>query len=161
MAKGCNASKKQLKFYRFKFRLFMFVAPLPTPIPKPALTLKLSQNFPFLLESTGGECSKYGGCRLFLCKEFESININGDDIDVMAMEEQVIVNDWYRKSCDKCLKRISKRHHGIRQPLCHGGWRGCYCSFECMEVDINDDPQVAVMIGRMKEQLDVIGIRDY
>jgi len=105
-------------------------------------------------------CYKYGGCRMFLCTEFESIDQDGEDIDIMSIEEHLGISDWFRKSCDKCLKRIANRHYAIRQPLCQGGWRGCYCSFSCMEQDINDDRQVSIMTGRIKEQLDVIGIRD-
>lgn len=111
-----------------------------------------------LLDNT--ECSKYGGCRMFLCKEFEIMRTDGEEIDILAVEEQCNIADWFRGSCDKCLKTIPKRCYCVRQPLKHGGWRGCYCSFECMEQDANNDPQVLLMIGRIKEQLNIIGIRD-
>lgn len=112
---------------------------------------------PSLIDPTDN-CSKYGGCRMFLCNEFEQMYNDGDEIDIMTADDQINI-DWFRRSCDKCLRKISKRHYAIRQPLRHGGWRGCYCSFECMEDDI-DNSQTAVMVGRVKEQLSVIGIRD-
>jgi hypothetical protein len=104
-------------------------------------------------------CSKYGGCRMFLCTEFEQMTIDGNEIDVMACDDQCYTQDWFRGSCDICLKKISKRFHSLRLPLKHGGWSGCYCSFECMEPLVSDSC-TALMVGRIKEQLDVIGIRN-
>lgn len=106
------------------------------------------------------DCGKYGGCRMLLCTEFEEMHTDGEKIDIMAIDDQPFFQDWFRGSCDKCLKKISKRHYAIRQPLCHGGWKGCYCSFECMEENI-ENANIALMIGRMKEQLVTIGIRDH
>ena len=103
------------------------------------------------------ECEKYGGCRMLLCNEFEEINDNGEIIDVIAADDLLL--DWFRGSCDECLNTIPYKHYALREPLCHGGWRGCYCSFDCLKKYI-DDPLIAVMIGRIKEQLEVIGIRD-
>lgn len=103
------------------------------------------------------ECEKYGGCRMLLCNEFEETNNDGDGIDVLAAEDLLL--DWFRWSCDECLRKIPKRHYAIREPLNHGGWRGCYCSFECLKLRIEDRLR-PVSIGRMQEQLEVIGIRD-
>lgn len=103
-------------------------------------------------------CSKHGGCRMLICTEFEQMYSDGDDIDVMAIYDHIANIDWFRKSCDVCLTTIPYRHYAIRQPLRHGGWRGCFCSMDCMKTDVTD-PNIAIMIGRMQEQLDVIGIR--
>ena len=135
-------------------------------------------------------CSKYGGCRMFTCTEFEQINTDGEEIDIMAIDEFhdhyestifeytpygqtekvseiITINtigtpitqiDWFRKSCDICLKPISHKHHALRKPLLHGGWRGCYCS-SCFKLTVTN-PNEAIMVGRVLEQLDVIGIRD-
>jgi len=111
---------------------------------------------PNLVESTH-QCVKYGGCRMLLCTEFEDMYSDGEEIDIMAID--YTINDWFRGSCDKCLQKIGKRHYAVRQPLRHGGWKGCYCSFECMKSNIND-PHTALMVGRIKEQLSIIGIRD-
>lgn len=105
------------------------------------------------------ECCKYGGCRMLLCTEFEQMYTDGDEIDLMAADDQVYIQDWFRGSCDKCIKKIQRRHYAIRRPLRHGGWCGCYCSIDCMKEDI-DDPNVAVMVGRIQEQLTVMGIRE-
>ena len=103
------------------------------------------------------KCNKYGGCRMFTCTEFETITEQGDDYDIM--DQHIIITDWFRGSCDKCLRRISKRHYAVRQPLLHGGWRGCYCSFECLEKILTNNHE-AMMVGRIKEQLEVLNIRD-
>lgn len=105
------------------------------------------------------ECCKYGGCRMLLCSEFEQMYTDGDEIDIMTADDNIYIQDWFRGSCDICLKKIQRRHYAIRKPLCHGGWCGCYCSLDCMKQDI-DDPNVAVMVGRIQEQLAVIGIRE-
>lgn len=135
-------------------------------------------------------CSHNGGCRMFTCTEFEQMLIDGEEIDVMAMDEyndhsesitieytpygqtekvveQINVTtvgtpitqiEWFRKSCDLCLKPISRKHHAVRKPLLHGGWRGCYCA-DCLKLTVTD-PNEAIMVGRLQEQLNVIGIRD-
>ena len=96
-------------------------------------------------------CTKHGGCRMLLCNEFEQ-----SDHDIMDDDFQI---DWFRGKCDKCQKPIGRPHYAIREPLLQGGFMGCYCSFACLE-SIADNPKTALMIGRMKEQLEVIGIRD-
>jgi hypothetical protein len=135
-------------------------------------------------------CSKYGGCRMLICTEFEQMHVDGEEIDVMAIDEyddhsetssyeytpygstDTIVEkinvstigtpinhiDWYRKSCDICLKPIPRKHYAVRRPLLHGGWIGCYCA-DCLKLTVTN-PQEAVIVGRVLEQLDVIGIRD-
>lgn len=105
------------------------------------------------------ECTKWGGCRMFLCKEFENSSC-ADEIDLMACDEHIFVKDWFTGSCDVCRKKIRNRQYALRLPLHHGGWKGCRCLDDnCLNFDIQD-PQIAVMVGRMKEQLKVIGIRD-
>lgn len=101
------------------------------------------------------KCIKYGGCRMLLCNEFEQLNKYGSDIDIMSNYN----DDWFRGYCDECSNKIGKKHYAIRLPLDHGGWKGCYCSFNCMKQEINNEC-VAIMTGRMKEQLDIFGIRD-
>lgn len=105
------------------------------------------------------ECTKYGGCRMFTCSEFENMYSNGDQIDIFTIEEHTSNIDWFRKSCDKCMTKIPKRHYAIRRPLINGGWLGCFCSIDCMKHDVND-PHISLMIGRIQEQLNRIGIRD-
>lgn len=103
------------------------------------------------------KCHRYGGCRMLTCTEYESISIEGNNVDIMDQHD--FIADWFRESCDKCSRRIAKRCYAIREPLLHGGWRGCYCSLECLTSMPMNNHQ-AMMVGRIKEQLSVIGIRD-
>jgi hypothetical protein len=103
------------------------------------------------------KCQKYGGCRMLTCTEYETISVVGDDIDIF--DQHQFATDWFRGSCDKCLQQIAKRHYAIRKPLMHGGWTGCYCSFECLG-SMSMNTHEAMMIGRVKEQLTVMGIRE-
>lgn len=104
------------------------------------------------------ECYKYGGCRMFLCCEFKDLDDQGDEIDIMTREEDYR-KGWFRNSCDECSRTITKKHHAIRLPLSKGGWRGCFCSFECLGDNCQDQLQLLV-IGIMKGQLQTFGIRD-
>lgn len=102
-------------------------------------------------------CAEHGGCRMFLCNEFEEIDPNGDQID--PFEDDTITYDWFRGICDICFLKIKKRQYAVREPLSHGGWRGCYCSFKCME-SIIKNPNTLEIIQRIEGQLKLIGIRD-
>lgn len=118
----------------------------------PVNTQHTVQSEPHNLEH---QCGKYGGCRMLLCTEFELA-----DEDLLAMEEHQVESDWWKGECDGCNKSVA-RHHALRMPLFGGGWRGCYCSLECLKkpVDVND-LSTGMMIGRMMEQLECFGIRD-
>ena len=105
-------------------------------------------------------CGKFGGCRMFLCTEFEDMDADGTEVDIFAVEEHVADLDWWRESCDVCHKRISSKYAALRLPLVGGGWRGCYCSEECLKSIIPPNATaLAVSVGRMLEQLQEIGIR--
>jgi hypothetical protein len=96
------------------------------------------------------ECKKWGGCRMFLCNEFE---LNGDDI--MAEEPEHV--DWFTGECSECKIIIPFRHYAVRKPLINGGWQGCYCN-ECLTKVVKDSKN-AILFDRMQEQLMAIGIR--
>lgn len=70
-------------------------------------------------------CHKYGGCRMLTCNEF--VHYIDDDFD-----SEVMV-DWFTGYCDRCGHEIPHKHWAIREPLLNGGWRGCFCSFPCLE----------------------------
>lgn len=104
------------------------------------------------------KCDKYGGCRMLTCIEFETCDLNGEEIDIMSVDNQGIIVDWFRGSCDDCGKRISSKECAVRKPLKNGGWRGCYCSFDCLEAYIEDNID-AMMINIIEDQLYRLGIR--
>lgn len=95
-------------------------------------------------------CKKYGGCRMLLCSDFEE------------REDVFLINDkicWFTGICKRCDNKIPRKHHAVRNPLLNGGWKDCYCSFECLEKCI-DNNLTALMVGKIKEQMKVIGICD-
>lgn len=89
-------------------------------------------------------CSKNGGCRMLLCNEFEDTDTDTDEI-----------SDWFTGVCEECNSIISSFWHALRMPLKHGGWKGCFCSFQCLLEKGNP-----VIIEKLKEQIETIGIRD-
>lgn len=107
-------------------------------------------------------CGKYGGCRMLTCTEFECINEYGDDVDIMC--DEPFIADWFRGSCDVCLRKIAKRHYAVREPLLYGGWQGCYCSFKCIDVMLkkrqSTNERINLMLDTVAAQLHTYGIRD-
>jgi hypothetical protein len=103
------------------------------------------------------ECLKHGGCRMLICNEFPETDIFGEPIDLTA--KSIITTDWFKKKCNECKKKIRSKHHALRLPLLYGGWQGCYCSFDCLKKKVND-PITALIVGRMKNQINTIGIND-
>lgn len=80
-------------------------------------------------------CTKWGGCRMFLCICAEKFD---DDEDVIYNDDSI---DWFRQNCDYCHlfigeetkdARIPKRQWAVRKPRAEGGWIGCYCSWKCV-----------------------------
>jgi hypothetical protein len=96
----------------------------------------------------------YGGSRMFISNEFDY-----DD------EEESIV-DWYIGRCQVCLRRIKSRFRALRLPRPHGGWIGCYCSFECMNTALTDKEEhedrpdliTRVMIKELEKSMYRVGI---
>jgi len=99
------------------------------------------------------ECSIFGGCRMFTCKEFEKDNFdNGEEINTVG---------WFRGSCDVCDNRIKEYFHAVRRPLPNGGWVGCYCSWKCTkESNSNPDMISRKIIQIVEENINVIGIQN-
>lgn len=100
------------------------------------------------IESSERICNLHGGCRMFLCCEFEETDEEDDEI-----------SDWFTGRCQVCEECVENKYYCLRMPLLHGGWKGCYCSFACLVEDIPDE-LTSLLVGRMKEQLETIGIRD-
>lgn len=109
------------------------------------------------------QCNRYGGCRMFLCTEFEDKNEEGFELDVMSAYP-TLAADWYSGKCDNCTFNIVDRKSAVRQPLLNGGWKGCFCSVKCIrECSKNDDflsnnINYSLMIDRIEKYLNTIGI---
>jgi hypothetical protein len=117
----------------------------------PVIDVDLSSNTP---------CCRYGGCRMFTCNEFET-EYRGEEIDIMLEGDILPYIDWYTGYCSYCLKKIQNRFCAVRQPLVGGGWRGCYCSWNCVERNEldNNELMVALIEGYIGQLLE-LGIYD-
>lgn len=97
-----------------------------------------------------------GPCRMLQCECFEC----DDDEDNLYDKEEGL--SWFKGECDSCGNKILDLSHAIRFPNYEGGWKGCYCSFECLE----DDPPFEltkdknILLNLMKIRIDHFGIMD-
>lgn len=101
----------------------------------------------------GGKSSLYGGCRMFLCDVFDWV----DDDNYYA--------DWFTGVCGSCHLRIRHRWHAIRKPRPHGGWVGCYCTWDCVKqslIDYEEEPDLMTreLIKIFGKEIDEKGIQD-
>lgn len=102
-------------------------------------------------------CSRYGGCRMLTCIDYEAAD-DEDDVPYYT--------DWFRGNCDRCHQKIANRSHSIRFPMPLGGWRGCYCSLVCIRAHIQflfDEGEVMLVEGNINaiaESLYEWGIQD-
>ncbi len=69
-------------------------------------------------------CCRYGGCRMFTCIEFEKIDPEDDSVDETVT--------WFTGNCQYCLNKLPNPYWAVRKPLPNGGWKGCYCSPQCI-----------------------------
>ena len=90
-----------------------------------------------------------GGHRMFYCTCYE--------IDV----EDEPRDEWFTGSCQVCLKRIKNRANAMRLPLATGGFRGCYCSVQCVKNSlIQVDILTNLMLDEMLKVLRKFGVQD-
>ena len=129
----------------------------------------------------------YGPVNPFQDTDFSNLfNENGEpDVNIifggerlftsMALEydydSDLPAEDWFRNYCLQCSKRIRAYHHAVREPNMTGGWRGCYCSWDCVikfvELDYEQDPDhlnlyaaKVALIREFERQMNEYGIAD-
>lgn len=93
--------------------------------------------------------------RMFYCNYF--------DFD----EDEQEFYDWFIGFCEICYKRIKYRWYAVRLPLPHGGFRGCYCSHQCLQDAVTKreedrgEPDMAlrIMVDDMISDLKKYGIQ--
>jgi hypothetical protein len=96
----------------------------------------------------------YGGSRMFISNEFDY----DDDMETIV--------DWYTGRCQVCLRKINSRFRALRLPRPHGGWIGCYCSFDCVNTALTDkeeredrpDLVTRAMVKDLERSISHIGI---
>lgn len=100
-------------------------------------------------------CLRYGGCRMFLCLCSET---DEDDFNEDISER----DDWFKGRCDICNRVIPMKHYALRKPLALGGWKGCFCSFTCLNDSVTDttDLITPILLSIMTELIYKIKILD-
>lgn len=85
---------------------------------------------PLILDKNSpNPCCRNGGCRMFTCVEYE----DEDDEENLRFTHPELI-EWFTNSCDSCQNTEFKKHEAVRMPI--GGWKGCYCSWECVKNDL-------------------------
>jgi hypothetical protein len=98
-----------------------------------------------------------GPCRMLQCECLEC----DDDEDNMYDPSEGLT--WFKGECDYCEKKILDLSHALRFPVNEGGWKGCYCSFECLEDDSIleiSDKKKHILMNLMKIKIEKFGIMD-
>lgn len=54
------------------------------------------------------------------------------------MEDETDFENWFGR-CEICLNKIKDISWALRAPHKNGGWYGCYCCFDCLKKDIEED----------------------
>ena len=101
------------------------------------------------------------------------INYEKDDIYKHCMftcdyydwnDEEEDYTYWFTESCDYCSRKIRRRAHAVREPQFDGGWRGCFCSWKCVDDNYNEliekQPGMNKMIATFAQQMETYGIQD-
>jgi hypothetical protein len=104
-------------------------------------------------------CYRYGGCRMLYCNcfEFEQMDIGKDELEI----EFPNIPQWFKGQCERCDRVVQKRCYAVRRPLPQGGWRGTYCSWNCLYLSGNVEDQLSMeLCNLMENQLNEMGIID-
>lgn len=96
------------------------------------------------------KCIGYDGknCRMLycLCREID--------------EDDIPHTEWFKGECDNCYKFIPNISWAVRLPLAHGGFKGCYCCFECITDNNLLDEEEKLMVANLENEIRTFGIMD-
>jgi len=105
--------------------------------------------------------------------QIAGINYEQDDIYKHCMftcdyydwdEESEETIYWFKNYCEFDSKHIRRFSHAKREPQLEGGWRGCYCSWECVEKRqanlVTKVYGMNEMINTFKNQMERFGTQD-
>lgn len=105
-------------------------------------------------------CFKYGGCRMLFCNCFENELLSQQDETGMEPYYPNIPQ-WFTGKCQHCKREIMKRCYAVRRPLPQGGWRGTFCSFNCVHLSGDIDDDLSMTYADMaEERINSSGITD-
>lgn len=95
--------------------------------------------------------------RMFICSYYD---YNLDILHDMEADEENLPN-WFTEYCDFCNKKIDNYRYAVRIPMINGGWKGCYCSWECImkENKKYHIPSIEFLIKYYRDMMNKIGIQ--
>ena len=95
--------------------------------------------------------------RMFICTYYD---YDLDTLHEFDFDNQDSPN-WFEGYCDFCNKKITNYRHSVRIPMINGGWKGCFCSWECVmkENKKYHIPSIKFLIKYYKDMTNKIGIQ--
>ncbi len=71
-------------------------------------------------------------------------------------------DSWFTGNCDECWYKIKKLRYAVRKPLEGGGWSGCFCSWECVVINCDENEEIVPreMASFFDKKVKEIGIYD-
>lgn len=106
-------------------------------------------------------CFKYGGCRMLFCNCYELDTVTNDEDTGSDTPYYPNIPQWFKGKCQKCRRVITKRCYAVRRPLPQGGWRGTFCSWNCIHLSGDMDDELSITYADMSEQrINESGITD-
>lgn len=105
-------------------------------------------------------CFKYGGCRMLFCNCYE-LEILSQSDETGSEPYYPNIPQWFIGYCQNCKRKINKRCYAVRRPLPQGGWKGTFCSWNCVHLsgDMDDDLSIAYA-DMTQKRLIMSGISD-
>lgn len=97
-------------------------------------------------------CFKYGGCRMLFCNCFELDQVSNYDDTGTDVPYYPNIPQWFTGKCQKCRRVITKRCYAVRRPLPQGGWRGTFCSWNCIHLSGDMDDELSITYAEMAQQ---------
>jgi hypothetical protein len=99
-------------------------------------------------------CSKYGGCRMFTCLEWEIKDKGGGD-----SSSDYDPWFWFKGYCQQCNFKIQMPQYAVRIPMPLGGWKGCFCSWDCARLSLCGADAVSFRpIGVLEKKMNAVGV---
>lgn len=96
-------------------------------------------------------CFKYGGCRMLFCNCFE-VEMLSQQGETDSTAYYPNIPQWFTGKCEHCKRLITKRCYSVRRPLPQGGWRGTFCSWNCVHLSGHMDDELSYTYADMTEQ---------
>lgn len=65
-------------------------------------------------------------------------------------------DEWFTGYCDYCNRRIKYFFHAVREPYFSGGWRGCFCTWDCVYENVTAIINIKVDDDDVNDNIDLL-----